>query len=87
MAWANDTSGPVLVKTVEARAILPTFDVTEAMYRRIRCPVLAIHGDDDQIQPYGRGKLIAELTGGELRDHPGRRSQSARPLSRQVQCR
>ena len=36
------------------------------MYRRIRCPVLAIHGDDDQIQPYGRGKLVAELTGGEL---------------------
>ena len=71
VAWANDTSGPVLVKTVEARAIMPAFDVTEAMYRRIRCPVLAIHGDDDQIQPYGRGKLIAELTGGELLTMPG----------------
>ncbi len=64
--WANGTTGPVLVKTVEARAIAPTFDVTEQMYRRIRCPVLAIHGSDDQIQPHGRGKLIAELTGGEL---------------------
>ena len=41
------------------------------MYRRIRCPVLAIHGDDDQIQPYGRGKLVAELTGGELLTMPG----------------
>ena len=61
----------MLVKTVEARAIMPAFDVTEAMYRRIRCPVLAIHGDDDQIQPYGRGKLIAELTGGELLTIPG----------------
>ena len=36
------------------------------MYRRIRCPVLVIHGDDDQIQPHARGKLVAELTGGEL---------------------
>src|SRR4029453_14086364 len=51
--------------------IAPAFDVTEAMYRRIRCPVLAIHGADDQIQPYGRGKLIAELTGGELLTIPG----------------
>lgn len=66
LEWANDTTGPVLVKTVEARAIVPKFDVAEPMYRRIQCPVLVVHGDDDQIQPYGRGKLIAELTGGEL---------------------
>lgn len=70
VAWASDTSGPVLVKTVEARAIVPSFDVTEAMYRRIRCPVLAIHGDNDQIQPYERGKLVAELSGGELETIP-----------------
>ena len=66
LEWANDTTGPVLVKTVEARSIPPTFDVGEPMYRRIRCPVLVVHGDDDQIQPHGRGKLIAELSGGEL---------------------
>jgi pimeloyl-ACP methyl ester carboxylesterase/predicted glycosyltransferase len=66
LEWAGDTTGPVLVKTVEARSIMPSFDVTEAMYRKIRCPVLAIHGDDDQIQPYERGKLVAELCGGEL---------------------
>ena len=56
----------MLVKTVEARTILPKFDVSESMYRKIRCPVLVIHGTNDQIQPYGRGKLVAELTGGEL---------------------
>jgi pimeloyl-ACP methyl ester carboxylesterase/predicted glycosyltransferase len=69
--WANETTGPVLVKTVEARAIPPSFDVGEAMYRQIRCPVLVIHGDNDQIQPHARGKLIAELTGGELLTMPG----------------
>ena len=37
-------------------AVPPKFDVSEAMYRKIRCPVLVIHGDDDQIQPYARAQ-------------------------------
>ncbi|MBM3548639.1 MAG: alpha/beta fold hydrolase [Alphaproteobacteria bacterium] len=71
LAWANDTSGPVLAKTVEARVNPPPFDVSEAMYRRIQCPVLAIHGDDDRIQPYARAKVVAELTNAELVTIPG----------------
>src|SRR5471032_1861449 len=66
VGWAADTDGAILVKTVEGRTIIPPFDVTEAMYRKISCPVLAIHGGDDQIQPYARGKLVAELAGGEF---------------------
>ena len=69
--WAADTTGAVLAKTVEARLIPPSFDVSEAMYRKIRCPVLMIHGDDDQIQPYARAKAVAELTGAELVTIPG----------------
>lgn len=69
--WASETTGPVLIKTVEARAIPPRFDVSEAMYRKIRCPMLVIHGDNDQIQPYERAKLVAELSGGELVTIPG----------------
>ncbi len=64
--WAGDTTGPVLAKTVEARTILPGFDISEAMYRKIGCPMLMIHGDNDQIQPYERAKLVAEITGAEL---------------------
>jgi pimeloyl-ACP methyl ester carboxylesterase len=55
IGWASDTTGPVLVNTVEARVIPPELDVSEAMYRSIRCPMLTIHGDNDQIQPYDRG--------------------------------
>jgi len=66
IAWASETSGPVLVKTVEARAIPPTLDVSEAMYRKIRCPLLLIHGDNDQIQPYARAQAVAEITEAEL---------------------
>jgi pimeloyl-ACP methyl ester carboxylesterase/predicted glycosyltransferase len=66
IAWANETSGPVLVKTVEARANPPAFDVGEAMYRKIRCPLLLIHGDNDQIQPCARAQAVAGITGAEL---------------------
>jgi pimeloyl-ACP methyl ester carboxylesterase len=64
--WSAETDGPTLVKTVEARSLPPPFDVGEGMYRKIKCPMLVIHGTDDQIQPYERGKLVAELSGGEL---------------------
>src|SRR5262247_2701180 len=64
IAWANDTTGPVMVKTVEARAIAPAVDVGEGMYSKIRRPVLAIHGDNDQIQLHARGKLVAGLIEG-----------------------
>ena len=64
--WANDTTGEVLVKTVEVRIIPPGFDVGEAMYRKINCPMLVIHGDNDQLQPHARGKAVAELTGAEF---------------------
>ncbi|HZS81443.1 MAG TPA: alpha/beta fold hydrolase [Stellaceae bacterium] len=66
IGWANETTGAVLAKTVEARMLQPSFDVSEAMYRKIRCPLLVIHGDDDRIQPYGRAKAVAELTGAEF---------------------
>jgi pimeloyl-ACP methyl ester carboxylesterase/predicted glycosyltransferase len=69
--WASDTTGPVLAKTVEARTIPPEFDVSEEMYRNIRCPVLMLHGDNDQIQPYARARLVSELTGAELATFPG----------------
>ncbi len=71
IGWASETTGAVLAKTVEARMLAPTFDVSEAMYRKIRCPVLMIHGDNDQIQPYARAQAVAEVTGAELVTVPG----------------
>jgi pimeloyl-ACP methyl ester carboxylesterase/predicted glycosyltransferase len=65
IAWASGTSGDVLVKTIEGRSA-PSLDLSEAMYRKIACPILMIHGDQDHISPYARGKLVAEITGAEL---------------------
>ena len=66
LEWAADTSGETLVRTVEARAIPPSFEVGEQMYRSIHCPLLIIHGTDDRIQPFERAKLVAEVTGAEF---------------------
>jgi pimeloyl-ACP methyl ester carboxylesterase/predicted glycosyltransferase len=66
IGWASETSGPVLVATVEARSIPPGFDAGEEMYRKICCPMLLIHGDGDRIQPHERAVLVAEITGAEL---------------------
>lgn len=66
IAWACETTGAVLTKTVEARIFPPPFDIGEAMYRKVGCPVLMIHGDNDQIQPHARAQLVAELVGAEL---------------------
>lgn len=71
LEWAAETTGATLAKIVEARTIPPPFDVNEAMYRKIRCPLLMLHGDRDQIQPYERATLIAEITGAELVTIPG----------------
>jgi len=64
--WAAQTTGATLVNTVAARAFPPSFDVSEQMYRGIRCPLLVIHGTDDRIQPIGRARRVAEVTGAEL---------------------
>ncbi len=64
--WASETTGPVLVKTVDARTVAPPFDVGETMYRKIRCPLLIIHGDDDHVQSYARAQAVAEVTGAEF---------------------
>lgn len=70
--WAAGTDGPTLIKTVEARSIAPACDVSEAMYRAIRCPVLFIHGDNDQIQPQARAQAAhAEVAGAEFVSFPG----------------
>lgn len=66
VGWASETTGSILARTVNARTIPPAFDASEAMYRKISCPVLMIHGSDDRIQPHARAQIVADLTGGEL---------------------
>jgi pimeloyl-ACP methyl ester carboxylesterase len=64
LEWASGTTGELLAKTQDA----PALDETQvrALARRVRCPVLVLHGDDDRICPYADGVALAAATGGRL---------------------
>jgi pimeloyl-ACP methyl ester carboxylesterase/predicted glycosyltransferase len=62
--WALETNADVLTDTILAR-----FAATgegEELYGRVRCPVLVIHGDRDEIIPHETGVAVARATGGRL---------------------
>jgi pimeloyl-ACP methyl ester carboxylesterase/predicted glycosyltransferase len=65
--WGMQTSGDILAKTVLAR-LLPSarYEIGPQMFSQIACPALLIHGEDDQIQPAGKSKVVAEIIGAEL---------------------
>lgn len=70
LRWAAEGDGETLARSVSAP--LPVrYPIDEAMYRRIACPVLLIHGAEDTITPPAMSEKVAELTGGELHILPG----------------
>ncbi len=63
--WALDTDAT----TMAAAAIgggIEDADEVRALSRRVRCPVLVVHGDEDAISPSAYGVGLAEATGGAL---------------------
>src|SRR6266581_5501985 len=64
VGWALETDGETLIATQEGPGLEP--EEARALARRVRCPVLVIHGDEDAIVSVTRGAALAEQTGGEL---------------------
>ncbi len=62
--WGLDTTPQVLVATERAEPLDETRAV--AMAKKIACPVLVIHGEEDEIVLQANGAALAELTGGGL---------------------
>lgn len=73
LSWALETSGDTLTATVLGRMQQgeSRYPVGTEMFKRIRCKLLLIHGEADQVQPAGKSKVIAELTGARLELLPG----------------
>ncbi len=67
VGWGLETDGDTLAKTVLAR-LEPSkhYEIGPDMFKRIECPLLLIHGEEDKIQPAGKSEFVAELTGAEL---------------------
>ncbi|MFD7077103.1 alpha/beta fold hydrolase [Nocardioides sp. NPDC059952] len=68
IAWAHETTPQVIADSTAARLGCDgvTCASVEEICGRVRCPVLAIHGTDDQIRPVAISERLVELTGGSL---------------------
>jgi pimeloyl-ACP methyl ester carboxylesterase/predicted glycosyltransferase len=64
VGWGLETTGEDLV--IGEKAPRFTRERCLELCARVRCPVLVIHGSDDEIIPHQRGEALAEATGGTL---------------------
>jgi pimeloyl-ACP methyl ester carboxylesterase/predicted glycosyltransferase len=63
--WGLETTPEVLADHDAGIALPIGVDFGE-LCKRIPCPVLVIHGDDDRIRPHTQGAALAEAAGGQL---------------------
>jgi len=64
VGWALETSPETLATAERAEGL--GSDEARGLARRVRCPVLVIHGADDAIISVTRGRALAEHTGGQV---------------------
>ncbi len=65
IGWALETTPETLADTTRGIAVPRDEDFAE-MCARVRCPVVVIHGDRDEVRPFRQGEALAEATGGTL---------------------
>jgi pimeloyl-ACP methyl ester carboxylesterase/predicted glycosyltransferase len=67
VGWGLDGSAEALILAdEEAPMPFATEEEARSLCRRVRCPVLVVHGELDGCQPLERAVAVAELTGGTL---------------------
>ncbi|MFH0245555.1 alpha/beta fold hydrolase [Streptomyces sp. HK10] len=74
VSWGLETTPETLAATLSPRVAVPparTAEVLRAMAPLVRCPVLVVHGDRDEITPVELGRSLASLLGAELVELPG----------------
>lgn len=65
VGWALETTPETMILSGSGYSE-STKEDSEALLARVRCPVVALHGEADRCQPLSRSTRIAELTGGPL---------------------
>src|SRR5262249_49989911 len=65
IGWALETTPEVLADH-DAGIDLPLGVDFGELCKRVRCPVLVIHGDGDSLRPHAQGAALADATGGSL---------------------
>jgi pimeloyl-ACP methyl ester carboxylesterase len=64
VGWGLETDAETMLATQDASGLTP--EESRELCRRVRCPVLVIHGGADAITSLSRGAAFAEQTSGEL---------------------
>ncbi|MGH3019989.1 MAG: alpha/beta fold hydrolase [Gaiellaceae bacterium] len=65
VGWGLDTNPETLI-VIEAAPGVGSREQTLELCRRVRCPVLVLHGSEDRIRPHAHGAELAAATGGAL---------------------
>jgi pimeloyl-ACP methyl ester carboxylesterase/predicted glycosyltransferase len=65
VSWGLDTDPETLANTTRAISLCRMERFADTC-KRVRCPVLVIHGDEDAIRPHAQGAGLAAATGGTL---------------------
>jgi pimeloyl-ACP methyl ester carboxylesterase len=71
LSMGLETTPEVLLATAGTEGAALTEGRASTAARRMRCPSLVIHGDDDHITPVQRGEELARLAGSEFLRMPG----------------
>jgi pimeloyl-ACP methyl ester carboxylesterase len=58
IGWGHETTAETLIQSTTSPHLLPTMPARDAI-RAIRCPVLLVHGDQDDISPIERSRSLA----------------------------
>src|SRR5450755_3022513 len=70
VSWGLQTDPPTLTATVDAPEYLGTLNADDPelaeLYRKIECPVLVVHGENDRLVSQTRGVAVAKAIGAEL---------------------
>jgi pimeloyl-ACP methyl ester carboxylesterase len=65
VSWGAEIGPEGLVDTIMGR-FESAHEEGEEVYREIRCPVIVIHGDQDDVIPHAKRERVAELLGAPL---------------------
>jgi pimeloyl-ACP methyl ester carboxylesterase len=65
ISWSGETDGEILTAEMDS-TFTGNYELEAEHYRRIKCPMLVVHGRKDAQQPAAKSERVAELTGAEL---------------------
>jgi pimeloyl-ACP methyl ester carboxylesterase/predicted glycosyltransferase len=67
IGWAEEIGPEALIKSAAAKQAAPSDRSSQiGLARRVRCPVLVIHGKQDRITHVANGRVLAKATGGKM---------------------